>query len=204
MHNAKDIKELLNNHLISNFDENISLDDSYKAIKSNDFTTTYKGKHGFFSVKRRGYKIKSVLNDGFLVSWGELFSLGLVFYEQLPFYDEMIDIKNKLRVYADAISARGRLHLAKVFVYFPLDGQQLHYLLTFDTGDHFIFISDIPEMLTNPVEFTKNKLQEDLYQFLHVDDDFHTKLDELFFNNHKKRVPTLTKGDFLVAIMETI
>lgn len=202
MHNAKDIKELLNNHLISNFDENIYLDDSYKAIKSNDFTITYKGGSGFFSVKRRGYKIKSVLHDGFLVSWSELFNLGLAFYEQLPFCDEIIDIKNKLKVYDNATTQR--LFLAKVFVYFPLHGTKLHYLLMFDTGDHFIFISDIPEMLTNPVEFTKNTLQEDMYQFLHIDDDFHTKIEELFFNNHKKRVPTLTKDDFLVAIMETI
>ena len=202
MHNAKDIKELLNNHLISNFDENIYLDDTYKAIKSNDFTITYKGARGFFSVKRRGYKIKSILHDGFLVSWSELFTIGLGFYEQLPFYDEIINIKDKLKVYDEATTQR--LFLAKVFVYFPLNGTKLHYLLMFDTGDHFIFVSDIPEMLTNPVEFTKNKLQEDMYQFLHIDDDFHNKIEELFFNNHKKRVPTLTKDEFLVAIMETI
>jgi hypothetical protein len=202
MHNAKDIKELLNNHLISNFDENIYLDDSYKALRSTDFTITYKGSRGFISVKRRGYKIKSLLNDGFLVSWGELFNLGLGFYEQLPFYDEMIAIKDKLKVYNNATTQR--LYLAKVFVYFPLHETKLHYLLMFDTGDHFIFISDIPEMLNNPVDFTKNTLQEDMYKFLHIGDDFHTKIEELFFNNHKKRVPTLTKDQFLVAIMETI
>lgn len=202
MHNSKNIIELLNNHLISQFNENIFLDKSYKAIKINDFKITYKGNAGFISAKFRGYKFKSVLHDGFLVEMSELFNIGVAFYEQLPFYDEIIDIKNKLQVYADATT--NRLHLAKVSVYFPLDGSPLHYLLMFDTGDHFIFISDIPEMLTNPVEFTKNKLQEDMYQFLHMNNDFHTKLDELFFNNHKKRVPTLTKDDFLVTIMETI
>jgi hypothetical protein len=202
MHNAKDIKELLNNHLISNFDENIYLDESYKAIKINDFKITYKGNAGFISTKFRGYKMKSVVSSGFLVDMSELFNIGIAFYEQLPFYEEIIDVKDKLYVYSNATTKR--LYLAKVFVYFPFDGANLHYLLMFDTGDHFIFISDIPEMLTNPVEFTKNKLQEDLYQFLHIEDDFHTKLEELFFNNHKKRVPTLTKDDFLVAIMETI
>lgn len=202
MSKSKEIKELLNNHLVSNFDENIYLNETYKAIKINDFKITYKGNAGFISTKFRGYKMKSVISSGFLVDMSELFNIGIAFYEQLPFYNEIIEIKDKLYVYS--IATTKRLFLARVSVYFPLDGTKLHYLLTFDTGDHLIFISDIPEMLTNPVEFTKNKLQEDMYQFLHIDDDFHNKLEELFFKNHKKRVPTLTKDDFLVSIMESI
>lgn len=204
MYRSRNIKQLLNNHLVSTFGDNIVLDNSYRSIKANDFTMTYKGNRGFFSVKRRGYKIKSVLHDGFVVSWSELFNLGLGFYEQLPFYDEMITIKNKLRVYTDAVAGRGGLHLAKIFVYFPLDAQQLHYLLVFDTGENFLFVSDIPEMLTNPVEFTKQTFDEDFYKFIHVNNNFSEEVEQHFLKKYKKYQPQATTDDFLVAIMQTI
>lgn len=202
MQRSNDIKKLLNNHLISNFDKSIFLNDSYKAIRMNNFRITYKGDTGFISTKFREYKMKSVVSSGFFVDMSELFNIGIAFYEQLPFYNEIINIKDKLYVYSNATTKR--LFLARVSVYFPLNGTKLHYLLTFDTGDHLIFISDIPEMLTNPVEFTNNKLQDDMYQFLHIEDDFNNKIEDLFFKNHKKRVPALTKDDFLVSIMESI
>lgn len=199
---SKDIMTILNNHLVKHFDEGVFCDDSYKLIKNNKFSITYKGNHGFLSAKFRGFKCKNVLHDGFLVNIMELIPVGIAFYEQLPFYDEMIDIQSKINVYSHATT--NRLHLAKVFIYFPLHTNDLHYLLVFDTGDNLILISDIPEMHVNPVILSQNKTIEDMYQFLHVNNDFHVKLDELFFENHKKHIPNLTRDEFLVAIMETI
>lgn len=209
MTRSKELMAILNHHLATHINEKLSINDSYRAIKVNDFTITYKGninykgQGGFLSVKFRGYKFKSRLYDGFLVNINELAPVG-VSYNKLPFYDEMITVKNKLCVYTDAVAGRGGLNLAKIFVYFPLNGQQLHYLLMFDTGENFLFVSDIPEMLTNPVEFTKQTLDEDFYKFIHVNNNFSEEVEQHFLKQYKKHQPQATTDDFLVAIMQTI
>lgn len=208
MTKSKELMAILNHHLATHINEKLSINDSYRAIKINDFTITYKGninyngQGGFLSVKFRGYKFKSRLYDGFLVNIKELYSaVGVSFY-MLPFYDDIVNIQEKLRVYTNATTHS--LFLAKTFVYFPLNGDKLRYLLAFDTGDNFIFVSDIPEMLTNPVEFRKGPV-DNFYHFVHVQDDFKTKIDNLFFDNYQqRRNMSVSRDDFLVAIMETI
>lgn len=207
MTRSKELMAILNHHLATQISDNISVDDSYRAIKVNDFTITYKGNTnyrgygGFLSVKFRGYKFKSRLYEGFLVNMTELAPVG-VSYNKLPFYDDIVDIQEKLRVYTNATTHS--LFLAKTFVYFPLNGDKLHYLLTFDTGDNFIFISDIPEMLIHPVELRNNPV-DDFYNFVHVDNNFKTKIDDLFFDNYqKRRNMSVSRDDFLVELMATI
>ena len=59
-------------------------------------------------------------------------------------------------------------------------------------------------MLTNPVEFRKGPV-DNFYHFVHVKDDFKTKIDNLFFDNYQqRRNMSVSRDDFLVAIMETI
>jgi len=207
MTRSKELMAILNHHLVTHINENLSINDSYRAIKVNDFTITYKGnmnyngQGGFLSVKFRGYKFKSRLYEGFLVNINELFPVG-VSYSKLPFYDEILDIQEKLRVYTNVTTHS--LFLAKTFVYFPLNGDKLRYLLVFDTGDHFIFVSDIPEMLIHPVELRKGPV-DDFYNFVHVKDDFKTKIDDLFFDNYqKRRNMSVSRDDFLVELMATI
>jgi hypothetical protein len=207
MTKSKELMAILNHHLATHINEKLSISDSYRAIKINDFTITYKGNRNykgdgaFLSVKFRGYKFKSRLYDGFLVNITELSPVG-VFFNKLPFYNDIVDIHEKLQVYTNATTHS--LYLAKIFVYFPLNGDKLRYLLVFDTGDNFIFVSDIPEMLTNPVEFRKG-LVDNFYHFFHVQDDFKTKIDNLFFENYQqRRNMSVSRDDFLVAIMETI
>lgn len=207
MTRSKELMAILNHHLVTHINENLSINDSYRAIKVNDFTITYKGnmnyngQGGFLSVKFRGYKFKSRLYEGFLVNINELFPVG-VSYSKLPFYDDILDIQEKLRVYTNATTHS--LLLAKTFVYFPLNGDKLRYLVVFDTGDHFIFVSDIPEMLIYPVELRKGPVY-DFYNFFHVKDDFKTKIDDLFFENYqKRRNMSVSRDDFLVELMATI
>lgn len=207
MTRAKEIMAILNFHLVTHIDDMLSINDSYRAIKINNFTITYKGNTNFkgngsfLSVKFRGYKFKSRLHDGFLVNINELYPVGISF-GKLPFYDDVLDIQEKLRVYTNATT--NSLYLAKTFVYFPLNEDKLHYLLAFDTGDNFIFVSDIPEMLVHPVELNKGPV-DDFYNFIHIHDDFKTKIDDLFFDNYqKRRNMSVNRDDFLVEIMATI
>lgn len=207
MTRSKELMAILNHHLVTHINENLSINDSYRAIKVNDFTITYKGnmnyngQGGFLSVKFRGYKFKSRLYEGFLVNINELFPVG-VSYSKLPFYDEILDIQEKLRVYTNVTTHS--LFLAKTFVYFPLNGDKLHYLLAFDTGDNFIFISDIPEMLIHHVELRSSPV-DGFYNFVHIHNDFKTKIDDLFFDNYQKnRNMSVSRDDFLVELMANI
>lgn len=203
MRKPKEILKILNHHLISQFDEKTFLDESFKSIKVNDFTITYKGSSGFISAKTRGFKFKSVLIDGVIIEMTELRKIGLCFYDEMPFGNEILDIQCKLRVYTDMINRH--LHLSKIYIYFPFVGDKLHYLLMFDTGDNFLFVSDVPEMSTNPVEFAKHKTCDDFYNFLHVGDNFQQNIEDHFFKKYQKYMQDpVTRDDFLVAIMETI
>jgi hypothetical protein len=204
MHDTTFFFNKLNEHLIANFGEYIYFNNSFKFLKKTKFTLTYsKDYSSFLSIKFRAVKFKSTLQNGFLVGMSDLTQTGLIAYEQLPFYNEMEEIHTKLHVYSTATT--GRLWLAKVFVYFPVDNGPLRYLLMYDTGENLMFISDIPELLTDSPEFLSNKIKENFYIFTHVQNNFEETVKNCFFRIYQDlmREP-VTQDDFLVAIMAVI
>lgn len=172
----------------------------WQVFKSNDFRITFKGKAHFLNVKMRGYQIKTKLEQGFLINFDDLLKLG-VKYDQLPFYNDILNVKEQLSIYKKALPCY--MHLVKIYVYFGLNESTLHYFLTFDTGDSILFISDIPEMKHQPIEFMRN-VYDGFYLFVHSQDEFKENLDKVFFNQYKKHHPDATNDDFLIALMNAI
>jgi len=172
----------------------------WQVLKSNDFTITFKGKASFLNIKMRGYQIKTSLKQGFLISFDDLLKISAT-YETLPFYNEIINIKEKLSIYQFA--ANSQINLSKIYIYCPLNGEGVHYFLVFDTGDSLIFISDIPELEDKNITFMRN-IYDGFYVFVHSKNNFNERLEQVFFNQYKWYRPDATHDDFLVDLMKSI
>lgn len=204
MYNNSHITSALNKHLLTQF--NIGpINSEYRILKSANTKIVFKSKYHFLTIKFKGFKFSSssILKDGFFIELVDLMNLGISGHPALPFYEDIKAVKSKMKVYTDACQTR--IYLAKTYVYFPFNEDKLRFLLVFDTMDNFVIVSDIPELLTNPVGFVKNKMIENFYIFLHTDDDFKNKIEVEFYKIYqKRRSEDVTKSDFLVSIMETI
>lgn len=197
---TKMIFENLRSSLRKHLDFNLKVFGDWQVLNLTDFRITFKGKAHFLNVKMRGYKIKTKLEQGFLVDFEDLLALGAN-YEQLPFYNEIIKIKDQLSMYKAALTCH--MNLSKIYVYVGLNEDTLHYLLTFDTGESLLSISDIPEMEHKSVEFMRS-FNEGFYLFVHSNNQFKENLDKIFFSQYKLYRPDATNDDFLLDLMKAI